>query len=84
MAIDVEKLGPGHRIELYIKTDCPYCAQAQAFYRAKGWPFTTYDAQRDSAKKRTMLELAGGDPTVPAIVIDGKYMQSGWGNPPRG
>jgi len=31
-----------------------------------------------------MLELAGGDPTVPAIVIDGKYVQSGWGKPPQG
>ena len=84
MAIDVEKLGPEHRIEMYIKTDCPYCAEAQAFYRSKGVPFTAIEAQHDAVQKRRMLDLAGGDPTVPAIVVDGKYVQSGWGKPPQG
>ncbi|HEY1727713.1 MAG TPA: glutaredoxin domain-containing protein [Candidatus Baltobacteraceae bacterium] len=82
--IDVEALGPGHRIELYIKSDCPYCAQAQAFYRSKGWAFESYDAQRDAAVRRRMLQLSSGDPTTPAIVVDGTYVQSGWGKPPRG
>jgi hypothetical protein len=31
-----------------------------------------------------MLAMAAGDPTVPAIVVDGTYVQSGWGKPPRG
>jgi hypothetical protein len=31
-----------------------------------------------------MLELTSGDITVPAIVVDGEYVQSGWGDPPRG
>lgn len=84
MSIDVEKLGAQHRIELYVTADCPYSAQAQAFYRSKGVPFTAYDAQHDVAKKRRMLELSGGNPTVPAIVVDGNYVQSGWGKPPRG
>uniref|UniRef100_E6PCV9 Uncharacterized protein n=1 Tax=mine drainage metagenome TaxID=410659 RepID=E6PCV9_9ZZZZ len=30
-----------------------------------------------------MLELSGGDPTVPCIVVDGRYQQSGWGKPRR-
>ena len=84
MAIDVEKLEPGHRIELYIKPGCPYCADAQAFYRRKGLPFETYNAQDDPAMQRKMLDLARGNPTTPAIVIDGNYVQSGWGKPPRG
>ena len=84
MAIDVEALGPGHKIELYVKPGCPYCAQAEAFYRAKGWAFESYDAQADATTKRRMLALANGDPTTPAIVIDGTYVQSGWGKPPRG
>jgi glutaredoxin 3 len=82
--IDVEALGPGHKIELYVKPGCPYCAQAEAFYRRKGLPFSSINAQDDAKMKRRMLDLAGGDPTVPAIVIDGTYVQSGWGKPPRG
>jgi len=84
MAIDVESIGPGHRIEIYVKPGCPYCAQALAFYSGKGWPLESYNAQDDATVKRRMLQLANGNPTTPAIVIDGTYAQSGWGNPPRG
>lgn len=31
-----------------------------------------------------MFAYTGGDPTVPAIVVNGEYVQSGWGSPPRG
>jgi hypothetical protein len=31
-----------------------------------------------------MFGYTGGDPTVPAILINGEYVQSGWGTPPRG
>ena len=84
MGIDVEGLGPEHRIELYVKPGCPYCADAESFYRKKGLRFTSYNAQDDSRHKQRMLEMASGDPTVPAIVVDGTYVQSGWGKPPRG
>jgi glutaredoxin len=84
MAIDVEKLEPGHRIEMYVKPGCPYCAEAESFYRAKRLDFTTYNAQDNAAHKRRMLDLANGNPTTPAIVVDGVYVQSGWGKPPRG
>jgi len=30
------------------------------------------------------LAYSAGDPTVPVIVVDGAYVQSGWGSPPRG
>jgi len=84
MAIDVERLGADAKIELYVKPGCPYCAQAEAFYTRKGMQFTSHNAQDDPALKRRMLQLANGDPTVPAIVVNGAYVQSGWGKPPRG
>lgn len=84
MPIDVENLEPGHRIELYIKPGCPSCEDAEAFYRRQGFSFQTYNAQDDAAMKRKMLDLARGNPTTPAVVIDGNYVQSGWGKPPRG
>jgi hypothetical protein len=31
-----------------------------------------------------MFAYSNDDPTVPCIVEDGKYVQSGWGDPPRG
>jgi glutaredoxin 3 len=69
---------------IYTKPGCPYCQQARDHYTANGIPFIDYDAQTDKERQREMLELTGGDPTVPAIIEDGVYKGSGWGDPPRG
>ena len=69
---------------LYVKPGCPYCQQARDHYRAEGEEWTEYDAQNDLARRKEMFAYSGGDPTVPCIVLNGKYVQSGWGNPPRG
>jgi glutaredoxin len=69
---------------MYVKPGCPYCQQARDFYNSKGVEWTEYDAQNDRARRKEMFAYTGGDPTVPAIVEDGKYVQSGWGDPPRG
>jgi hypothetical protein len=55
-----------------------------AHYDSLRTPYTRYDAQNDRAVRKRMLAYSKGDPTVPAIVIDGAYVQSGWGSPPRG
>lgn len=54
------------------------------FYDAAGTAYTIHDAQNDRAARERMFAYANGDPTVPAIVVDGAYVQSGWGSPPRG
>jgi glutaredoxin 3 len=69
---------------IYTKPSCPYCQQARDHYNSKGVAFTEYDAQNDKARQREMLAFSGGDPTVPCIVKDGVYKQSGFGDPPRG
>ena len=71
-------------IVMYVKPGCPYCQRARDYYNENNIPFTEYDAQNDKARQREMLEHTGGDVTVPAIVKDGKFLQSGWGDPPRG
>ncbi len=71
-------------VVLYTKPGCPYCQQARDHYDANGIAFTEFDAQIDKARQREMLALTNGDPTVPAIVEDGVWKQSGWGDPPRG
>ena len=71
-------------IVMYVKPGCPYCQQRRDYYNESGIDFIEYDAQNDSERQREMLEFTGGDITVPAIVENGKYVQSGWGEPPRG
>ena len=82
--IDVQHPPSEAKVELYIKDDCPFCIQAMAFYDAAGVTYITHDAQRDRQAREAMFRLTNADPTVPAIVIDGVYIQSGWGSPPRG
>lgn len=84
MKIDVERIPPGSRVELYVSPSCPYCRAAIAHYDATQTDYVTYDAQNDRAARRAMFGYTNGDPTVPAIVVDGAYVQSGWGSPPRG
>ena len=69
---------------IYTKPGCPYCQQARDYYNSKGMTFIDHDAQTNRELRAEMLKLSGGDPTVPCIVKDGKYVQSGWGDPLRG
>jgi glutaredoxin len=55
-----------------------------AHYDAAGTSYTVHDAQNDRQARKQMFAYSGGDPTVPVIVVDGRYVQSGWGSPPRG
>ena len=71
-------------IVMYTKPGCPYCQQARDHYDGLGISFTDYDAQNNKLRQREMLEVSGGDPTVPCIVENSAYVGSGWGDPPRG
>jgi glutaredoxin 3 len=82
--VDVEHVPAGAKLELYIHPECPYCVRAMAYYDHTKTPYVAHDAQNDRAQRARMFEYTGGDPTVPAIVVDGTYVQSGWGSPPRG
>ena len=46
------------QVELYVTSWCPYCKQAENFFRAQGLPFTVYDVEKDSAAAR---RKEGGD-----------------------
>jgi glutaredoxin len=69
---------------IYTKPGCPYCDKARDYYNEKGIEFTEYDAQNDKQRQNEMLELSGGNITVPTIVENGEYIQSGWGEQLRG
>lgn len=59
------------QVELYITSWCPYCKQAEEFFRAQGIPFIAYDIEKDSAAARRKAELdsRGG---VPLAIINGQ------------
>ena len=80
----MKNVPPGAALELYISPSCPYCAQALDHYERAGTPVIVHDAQNDRAARERMFGYTSGDPTVPAIIINGGYVQSGWGTPPRG
>jgi glutaredoxin 3 len=69
---------------IYTKPGCPYCQQAREYYNSKGITFIDRDAQTSKEFRAEMFKYSNGDPTVPCIVKDGKYVQSGWGDPLRG
>ena len=81
---DVEHIPPGVKLELYVSPSCPYCRAAREHYDRVHTPYAVHDAENDDKLRERMFDLTGGDPTVPAIVVDGKHVQSGWGSPPRG
>ena len=69
---------------IYTKPGCPYCQQARDYYNENNITFTEFDAQNDLARRKEMFAFSGDDPTVPCIIENGEYTNSGWGNPPRG
>ena len=71
-------------VVIYTKPGCPYCQQARDFYNSKGIAFQDYDAQKERARRKEMLAYSDGDPTVPCVIENGKYVGSGWGSLPRG
>jgi glutaredoxin len=82
--MDPRSVSPGQKLELYVKDSCPYCREAMDFYDSRGISYILHDAQKDREARKRMFALSGNDPTVPAIVVDGNYLQSGWGTPPAG
>ena len=61
-----------------------HCQQARDHYNSKGIAFIDRDAQTKREYRAEMFKFSNGDPTVPCIVENGKYVQSGWGDPLRG
>jgi len=65
-------------VELYGTADCPYSAAAREDLEWRGVDFVEYDVERDCGAYERMLELTGGNRTVPVIVEEGKPVQIGW------
>ena len=66
------------QIELYTTAGCPYSEAAREDLEGRGVDFIEYDVDRDEEARGRMLELTGGNRTVPVIFEEGKPVQVGW------
>lgn len=62
------------KIEIYTKFFCPYCTRAKALLDAKGAAYEEIDISMDSGLRRTMIDRADGQSTVPQIFIGGRHI----------
>jgi glutaredoxin 3 len=65
-------------IELYTTVGCPYSEAAREDLEWRGVDFVEYDVEKDQEACERMLELTGGNRTVPVIFEEGKPVQVGW------
>ena len=65
-------------VELYTSSGCPYSDAAREDLEWRGVEFVEYDVEEDEEARRRMMELTGGNRTVPVIVEEGKPAQIGW------
>jgi glutaredoxin 3 len=61
-------------VTIYTKPFCPYCSRALGLLTKKGVDFTEIEAGMDAAKKREMMDKAGGRATFPQIFIGEKHV----------
>lgn len=62
------------RVEMYVKTTCPFCWRAQQLLDEKGVEVETYVLQWGSPLRDEMIQRANGRSTVPQIFIDGQHI----------
>jgi glutaredoxin 3 len=66
-------------VELYMIQSCPYCAAAREDLEWRGVAYVEYDVEQDRDAYARMLQLTGGNRSVPVIVEEGKPVHIGWG-----
>jgi len=62
------------RVEIYLKTTCPYCFRAQQLLESKGVEYESYVLEWGSPLRQEMIQRSNGRTTVPQIFIDGRHI----------
>ena len=62
------------KIEIYVKTTCPYCIRARRLLDNKNVPYEAIVIDFGGPERQKMIQRAGGRTTVPQIFIDGKHV----------
>lgn len=61
-------------VQIYTTTYCPYCVKAKRLLTHKEIQFTEIDVTEDVEMRLQLVEMSGGQKTVPQIFIDGKHV----------
>jgi len=62
------------KVEIYTTQFCPYCFRAKRLLQERGVEFTEIDVMMDGARRKEMMDRAGGRRSVPQIFINGKHV----------
>ena len=66
------------RFELFGSANCPYTAEMREWLEWKRCDFVEHDVEADRVARERLLDLNGGQCTVPVLVEEGKVVQVGW------
>ncbi len=61
-------------VEIYTKTNCPYCYRARKLLTSKGVAFDEYDVTAGGSRRQEMLDRAPGRTTLPQIFIGDRHI----------
>lgn len=56
-------------VRIYTTNYCPYCVRAKALLEKKGVKYEEHDVTGDDALRAKLVELSGGQKTVPQIWV---------------
>ena len=59
-------------VQIYTTSYCPFCTRAKDLLRGKGVPFEEIDVTEDDALRAKLVEMTGGQRTVPQVFIGGQ------------
>ena len=62
------------KVEIYTTQFCPYCHRAKRLLQERGASYTEIDVMMDGAKRKEMIDRAGGRRSVPQIFINGHHV----------
>lgn len=62
------------KVELYVKTTCPYCIRARQLLDSKKVDYEAYVVDGGGPKKQEMISRSGGRSTVPQVFIDDRHI----------
>lgn len=66
------------RTELYGAASCSFTQEMRESLVWKRRDFIEYDVETDAGAFNRMIELTGGQRTIPVLVEDGRVVQIGW------
>ncbi|MBA3404625.1 MAG: glutaredoxin [Gemmatimonadaceae bacterium] len=65
-------------VELFGGGSCQYTSELREQLLWEGREFVEHDVETDGIALRRMIELTGGQRTIPVLVVDGQVTQIGW------